>query len=581
MVRGYMLVTGLLLLLLAGSAVYVLLADYDALLNNIVATINKNGIAAKIRNELFTRHRFLQLQWAAKIILLLLPLLGWLLYRYQFMLQQRIAFFVSSLISCLKELIQVFKENTRTQNLSVLLLLLSIIVFFTYHMVTAYLTYDEMWNYNYYTHAPFYYSFFTYSNYPFFEITTHLFKWLPFPMKINLRLSPMLAGVAACLLLYGCIRKYFNNHLAAMGAMASFAFMPVSALYMAMGKGIMHELFFAIAAVASVLFWLKDTRQRRYLVLYFVAAVLGLYSLSTHAILLLSLLALVFFTLINKDRKAVGTFVQLHLAIAVTFFLLYAPMYFTTGAAIFSNIIDAKLAYRHNFMVAGRWLKMLLLSYTGYTFIIVLLLLALLWLFAGWRRCSPEAQRMLLVALLLPLSCFMAFLLTGLPYPARAFVFGALAIPFTIALLLQVPLRRYAIHPRTAAIGFTALLATAIYFDARLFLPANAVDKDVEMMSRYFLHHNVKSCYDKLSGSSLFYYYYPGIEYYYRMQGRSIAFTLSAPNSMRYKPLLATDRYDCIVQDLHAPDSLGQAQYRLAFTDSIGRFAVWLRDDLR
>src|SRR5947209_1460769 len=74
-----------------------------------------------------------------------------------------------------------------------------IVVVSVYRMVTAYPTYDEMWSYNYYTDHPFYYSFFTYNNYPLFELSTHLFKGLPLPMKVNLRLSPLMAGICACI----------------------------------------------------------------------------------------------------------------------------------------------------------------------------------------------------------------------------------------------------------------------------------------------------------------------------------------------------------------------------------------------
>ncbi len=106
-----------------------------------------------------------------------------------------------------KSAADVFLNSTRTQKVAVAALMSAIMAFFIYRMTTSIISYDEQWGYNYYTDHPFYYSFFTYNSYPLFELTTHFFKRMPFTMQINLRLSPFIFGMAACLL---CMRASEN-----------------------------------------------------------------------------------------------------------------------------------------------------------------------------------------------------------------------------------------------------------------------------------------------------------------------------------------------------------------------------------
>jgi hypothetical protein len=46
----------------------------------------------------------------------------------------------------------------------------------------------------------------------------------------------------------------------------------------------------------------------------------------------------------------------------------------------------------------------------------------------------------------------------------------------------------------------------------------NLFDIDGALVSSFLLENKISHCYDNLSQGSKFYYYYPGIEYYYRMK---------------------------------------------------------------
>ena len=579
--RVYMLyytLVALFFVAVIAVAVWLLQLDYDRLIAAVTAHVHKNGLEQKIRSELFTRRRFNAIQKSGWLLLLVAPLSAWWFLQYRAAFIKTGSLVITSLRQLWHSFTGVFKNNSVAQNRSFLLLMLLIILFFTYRMISAFLSYDEMWSYNYYTANPFYYSFFTYSSYPLFETTTHFFKWLPLPMKVNLRLSPLLFGLSACVLLYACARKYFNSHLIAMAALTAFACTPLVVVFMASARGVVHELLFAIAGLFSLLFWLRNP-EKKYLLAYGIAGVLGLYSMTTH-ILFLFILSLAGSTvLLKKDKAVLPAWFKIHLLIAVIFSLLYAPIMFTTGTAVFGSVIKSTPGFQRLVLLLPGVMRTVIMGYTGFSSISVtiffMLTITVLLLHKRWIK---ERQLIIILAAILPLSAVVYYLITGFPFAGRSLAFGALFITLLsclLAELLQPWLEQQVGWYKPVSYGFVmAVFSLAAYF----YFPVNKKDAQVVTVAKIFLDNNIASCYDNASYSAGFFYYYPGIEYHYRLQQKAIAFTLPQRNSMRYKPLQPEDRYDCIVYNTGTTDSSRLGGYHTLYRDPAGGFVIWLHN---
>ena len=474
-----------------------------------------------------------------------------------------------------------YKNNSSGQNWLLLGFMTLLIAIFIYHMFSPYLSYDEMWSYNYYTANPFYYSFFTYSSYPLFEMTTHFFKWLPFPVHVNLRLSPFIFGIASCFLLYACLRKYFGNHFTAMAGLAAFALTPLVFVYMVNARGVMHELFFAIAGLFSCLFWLQDKAKKKYLVIYVIAGVLGLYSMTTHILFLFLMLAAVFLQLLKKDKPAAFLFIKINVLILIFFSVIYAPILLTTGISVYKGVIIKAPSYYIVIRQLPTLMLYVFINYAGNSSISLGLFLAAIPAMLFLKNRLPEKMRFLsVVTMWLPVSLAFFYLATKFLYAGRSLAFGALAIPLFICLFVQMAqpvLEKIPAWRNGAGMGIIILV---IILNGYSYLPVRPIYKYMHDASGVFLNSKIVSCYDNCPDSSGFFYYYPAIEYYYRLQHKTIQFTLAAKNSIRYKPLLASDVYDCIVYDVNATDSRLK-DYHEMYTDPFGKFKVWTRNDLK
>ncbi|MEP7277962.1 MAG: hypothetical protein ABI813_04915 [Bacteroidota bacterium] len=580
--RIYLVSVIIILLLALISSLYVLLSEYDSLIAGITATIHKNGLEEKIRTSLFTRQRFVWAKRLASLVIILLPLGCWLALRFRSFITARFRVLFISVWQSVKSSVAVFQNNSRRQNKAVAALMTIIILFYSYHMISGYLRYDEMWSFNYYTDHPFYYSFFTFSNYPLFEATTHFFKWLPTPMKINLRLSPFFAGISSCFLLYACLRKYYNSHFVAMAGVIALAFAPLTAIFMVNARGVMHELFFAIAGIFSFLFWMERPDRKRYLVVYFVAAVAGVYSMITHFLLLFLLLVAGLWVLKNKKRPAIALFLKINLLIIVVCLLCYAPMMFTTGIAVFEDIISTTPSYYHILIALPDTMQSVFMAYTGRSYIsVVLFLVAIAILPLLKNKLASRWHLMIFLIVGLPVSGVFLYLVTRFLFTGRSLAFGSLAIPLLVSLFAAAAAALPAWNKKWQnSIGCIAVVVLLLA-DGYFYLPAIAVDKQSAAISRLLIENGVTTCYDNSSMNSGFFYYYPGIEYYYRISHKSIELTLSAKNSMRYKPLLARDRYDCIVYNSSTPESVRPQNFHEIYQDSFGKFEIWKRNDLQ
>lgn len=579
----YFFVIILFLFSAIGGAIYILRLEYDSLIAAVVAALHKNGLEEKLRNQVFTRNRFILLQRISWLVFILAPFCFWLAVRYKVLITGYCKFVVSSVWQSLKFIRRGFQNNTPLQNRWVYTLMAIIAIFFIFRIITSFLNYDEMWSYNYYTASPFYYSFFTYSSYPLFELTTHFFKWLPFSMKINLRLSSFLFGMASCFVLYACLRKYFRSHFIAMAGLAAFAFVPFTIVYSSVARGPVHELFFAIAGLFSFLFWLENTQRKKYLVMYVLAAVLGVYSLSTHILFLLFLLGIGMATLIKTNRPAVVLFFKTNLLIIAGIFILYAPLFLTTGFSVFESLVKSKTSYYNTIIMLPLVIKNILAAYiSGYIAVNMIALAAAILILLYVKNKLPANQQLIFkIIVWMPVAVIFFYLITSLPYPGRSVAFCLLDIPLVTCFFAQAAMpwfNKNSIRKKGIAISAIGL---ALFTNGYFYLPAFTIDKNVAIVSSLLIEKKITSCYDNSSYSTHFFYYYPGIEYYYRQENKNIELTLSAKNSMRYKPLLESDVYDCIVYDFGAADSTRVHTFHELYRDPTGKFKIYIRNTIK
>lgn len=75
-------------------------------------------------------------------------------------------------------------------------------------------------------------------------------------------------------------------------------------------------------------------------------------------------------------------------------------------------------------------------------------------------------------------------------------------------------------------IGLSAIVL-ALVLHNYFYIPVNPVDEEVTKVAGLFIDNKVLSCYDNSVKESHFFVYYPGIEYYYRLENKAIEFTLS------------------------------------------------------
>jgi|GEM_PF-2200833 len=569
-----------LFLLVVFSGVYILSIDYDALIASVVHNAQKNGLENKLRNEAFTRQRFQWLQQCTYAMLGLAVVFFWLAIRFRYSIVFFCRFSMLSLRQCAKGIKNVFSANTAGQNFVFFACLALVSLLYTCVMLNTFLNYDEMWCYNYYTSNHFYYSFFTYSSYPFFEMTTHFFKGLPFSMKVNLRLSSVVTGIACCFLLYACLRRYFNNHFTAMAGWLVFALMPLTILYASSARGVIHEMFFAIAVIFSFLFWAERPEEKRYLVIYCFAGILGTYAIPTNIILLFFVLVTCIFTVLRKNRQLVPLFLKVNLLMVAGICILYAPMLLSTGLSVFNTMDGLKVPYTRIVLRWPYYLSGLLVYFAGYGYTSLILISAgYIFVLLKCRKMTPSLQRMLLVVTGLPLAVLFFFFITRLKFLGRSVAFCALGLPFLTSLLLQGALPEFLQNRWTKNILGLAAIASLLLLYLHFHTAENVNDKNVAGVSRLFLDKGIASCYDNTSHAAGFYYYYPGLEYYYRNAHKKIELTVAATNSMRYKPLTAVD-YDCIVFDAGATDSSRSASFHECYRDPSGKFKIWIRNDL-
>ncbi len=554
---------------LTGCILFLLL-PYESLIWLALSVSGKPYLESVLRQKVFTTGKYALLRVICFMLLAMVPLLALLLLRYKMIVTNYTRFLTDSTKQAWAGIKHVFLQNKKAQNVAVAVVMLAAAARSLYYITQYPLQYDELWSYNYFTAQPFYYSLFVSSNYPLYEVSTGLFKYLPFSMPVNMRLPVLIAGLLACIILYACLKKYFQHHLIAIGGMALFAFMPATTFYMLYARGVMYDMVFAIMAFFAVLFWIENKKALHYLVVYGLATAASMYAMPTHlylwAILFLAMLISCYKTLKNYWKYLIAA----NAGAGLLSLLLYAPILAGSGISFLltaaSDTVSPRPAVNDLFLYNADISRF----FTGYNtglFILVSIAFVLLLLTKKFTHYR-----------LLFLCCWSLYLLPSFIYfvqnvqvPARALAFTGLLVPLLFSAILASLTGTVLRLVLAAGIIVTAGSAAFISHQHHYLNWSIELDKHTKQLASVLMQHHITTCYDNSSGSG-FFYYYPALEYYYRMNGQTFQLYTADKSSLRYKPLPVGDEYDCLVYP--SGEKVNRDSFIVLFSDEVSSFKV-------
>jgi hypothetical protein len=313
---------------------------------------------------------------------------------------------------------------------------------------------------------------------------------------------------------------------------------------MVLGRGVVFELFFAIAAFFSMLQWVRHPEQQDKLIIYILANVLGIYSMPTH---LYYWICLLFLTLTIKQtgKTVVRKFLVANLWIIPGVFLCYFPILLGSGISFLGEaILTGMETFRTTLQKLPRIMTGISNFITGFNWGLTILILIsiLLMLF---RKRFARSYPLIAFSLIICVLPALLFIAQRFYVPVRTVAFLCFSLPFIASALIYAlqltgkpAYYLFALLPGLFAAGISDR-NSAINWSRKL-------DRQVKELSQFFLEKGISTCYDNSPGSQ-FFYYYPGIEYYFRQSGRTIRLTLSDRRSLRYKAFSDSDHYDCII----------------------------------
>lgn len=547
--------------------------DRAGFIQFVVQVTHKPYLQAMLENSIVTPEKFVWLQRVSVSLMVIIASLVFVLYRLRYRVIRALRFIGWCVASAVRSVKKEIARSTNSNQLAFVVLLLIIAVKAMYYVVHFDLQYDEMWSYNYFTSKPFYLSLFTYNNYPLYELSTQLFKWLPFSMKINLRLPCLLAGLGTCLVLYACIKNYTGNALTALAGMAIFACMPITVFYMLYARGVMFELFFAVASVFCLLYMLRGVAVKKYGLLYVLANVAGLYSMPTHLyfVLLQVLVALLYIA--RYKKRLLKPFALCNIAVFVLALLCYLPVVAGSGFSFLLNAAPYPAYATRNIAGFIAYTKGTGNFFTGYPAGLVILVVLTLLLVAVFNKGLRGYGLLLLGAALLAFLPTLIYMMQGTAITDRAVAFTGLAIPFCFCLAFYAMRKNFT--PYTLSLTFATIFVAGnvISHQQDTLHWSEAEDKKAIMVSNLLMQHKVATCYDSAT-TSRFFYFYPALEYYYGQQHRDINLYMAIDNSLRYTPYKQGDKYDCVIKNVSSIDSSLNKNYSPIYTDAEEGFSI-------
>ena len=554
---------------------WAILLDRESMIQFVLDQTDRNYLSDILRENIITPKKF---RWVhlASYFLLFVDAATTILLIYK---KQRVLGFLYFLQKSAKqvwrEFLTVFKQSSCTQNFLFAVLLL---IFFSrglYYAITAPLGYDEIWCYNYYTSKPFYLTLLSYNNYPFYELMTHFTKWLPFPIQINLRLPSLFAGIGTCLVLYACSKKITNHFLTSFSITLLFVFLPFINRFVYCGKGQLIEILFSFISAFSLFFYLKN-QQPRYLFVFVVSNIAGIYAIPTYSYFWLIQASLGFIYIGTNKKENRRFFVLSNLWILLLGIACYLPIILGSGISFITKFVWGKNFPIFPFQRIGQILVNNSLYFYGnkYVTIIAVLFTSIIVLFFG--KMKKEFLLAYIFGLSLVALPIVVWLIQHIIIPKRSIAFALIFIPLYLLLLFFILNKNKKFFPLFISFLFTLSVICSIITIASFKIPDETQTKQSQIISNLFIDHSISTCYDN-APSSFFWYYYPFLEFYYSKDQKKISINMAAKNSLRYKSFQPTDNYDCIIDSLGADISSYKEHYEIVFSNKEEGYQILFR----
>jgi hypothetical protein len=556
--------------------IFIASSNRESFIHFILHHLQRPYLSGILEQKIITVRKFIWLKYISYALILCDVALMFLLYNYRVKVLRFLHFVYQSFYSVFRSLKLIFKISSKKENIVFCIFLVIIFLRGLYYISVTNLQYDEIWCYNYYTSRPFYLNFFSFSTYPLYELITHAFKWLPFPTKINLRLPSLLAGLFTCVIIYACTKKITNNFLTALACMILFISMPFTTCYMLYGKGVSIELFFAVISFFCAIFFLKESNYKKYLLLFIVANVAGMYAMPTHIYFWMLQFIFGVIYVFWYRKSLMKSFLFANGLILLFSFFCYTPVLLGSGISFVTNIF---WGYPH---LSDPWPNIISFigfinwDFTGTYCGLVIALLVAAFVLIITKKFKKEYLFLFAFGFFLLLLPAPIKFVQHIYIPDRSVAFIGLIIPLCVFIVFFLLRNLIGFYFRSALLLFL-FVGTCIvsHFHPFRFWSAK-FDENAITISNLLMEHHVTNCYDNAS-STHFFYYYPALEYYYGKKQMNIDLYMAAQKSLRYKTFSSADNYDCIVDSISSANYLNG--YETIYTNPEERFKILVRKE--
>ncbi len=554
---------------------FILSFEREAFLQFILNKLNRPYLAEILNKKILAPEKFRLIKKACYLLIVFNFIVMYSLIYFQHKIVSAITSGTTSIIRAFISIINVFRNSNVKEKIILSFLFTTIICRCAYYNTKIDLLYDETWNYNYFTSRPFYINIFTFSSYPFFELSTHMFNMLPFSDKFNLRLFPMLSSTASVAVIFSCIKKLSGHFLTAIASAFPVAFMVFFTLNTVLAKGIMPEFLFATISLFALIFFLKNNHPRRYILIYRLSNILGIYLMPTHIYFFILQFLIGIVLMLLKEKQLISKFLMANAAIIFISFLLYLPIAMGSGLSFIT--LDGR--NNENIYMPTPYILKYIETVDSYftnghfeLSILILITIAVLLI----RKKINSANTLLVVfGLSLYFLHNMIAYVQHINVPLRALGFVAITIPLFLYLLVST--LKDIVKPSIISFGILLIISVSAWLSH---FDVNIKDRITEgnntkLMAQLFIKHQIRSCYDN-SPNSRFFMYYPGIEYYLNKQQLGLDIKMAAKKSLRYQPFDSDNKFDAIVDSLGADNTAYRDRYKMVFTLPAQGFNLWV-----
>ncbi|MGH1335010.1 MAG: hypothetical protein ACRBFS_02705 [Aureispira sp.] len=415
-----------------------------------------------------------------------------------------------------------------------------------YYMGHYALQYDEAWTYNHFISNGFLVAAISpNNNHILYTLLACITDWLPISGQYSLRL-PVLFGGGLLLLAFYKLARQSSTTTWALLSVTFLAFAPAASLYSLYARGYIFQLLFTLLVLSSTWHLLSTTNKRAYHWTWWrIAQILGLYSVPTHAYVLL--LSSAFLGWKGRtNRLFLKHWLSANLAILGCCLFLYAPYFITNGGRVLwaaaSQGSSGEALWSYQDKVAD-WLLWGGGRGTPVYSVWLGLIAVLGLLYYKKIRHKKTAVLAELVLLFLCLPTLLNLCIGAQP-PYRIWCFLSPFLAFWLLLVGEALFSNWQAGKGLLLVLLILISGYSWRMEKHYALQWSAqLDWQVHAIAEQLLEANIKACY-------LFSNYdKPLLEYYYLRQGQRLKTWMVSPKSKDYAPFERQPLYEAVLWD--------------------------------